>query len=88
MARKNIIIANLEKGLTCINCGLSYRKFMSIEEKNAWDAQYGKSMPNACGSKLRKKIDLPKDLTCEHWYNGTETFNLKNRLSDEKKENE
>lgn len=88
MARKSIVTANLEKGWTCTNCGLSYRKFMSREEKDLWDAQHKEFVPNTCGSRLRKKMDLPKDLTCEHWHNGTDTFSAENKLSDEKKEKE
>ena len=86
MARKSIVISNIEKGWTCQNCGLSYRKFISREEKTVWDSQNKDFSPNTCGSKLRKKLELPKDLTCEHWHNGTETFSAENKLVDEKKE--
>jgi len=88
MARKSIVTANLEKGQICNNCGLSYRKFMSREEKKAWDEEHKEFIPNTCGSRLRKKLDLPKDATCEHWHNGTETFSAENKLAEEKKEKE
>jgi len=79
---------NLEKGLTCKNCGLSYRSFSSREEKIKCDLESKEFVPNVCGSKLRKKLNLPKDFTCEHWYKGTETFSAENKLVDEKTEKE
>ena len=85
MARKSIVIKNLENDWTCNNCGFSYRKFMSREEKDSWDAEHPEFIPNTCGSRLRKKTEFPKDLTCEHWYSGTETFTADNKAAADNK---
>ena len=84
MARKTIVIKNLENGYTCQNCGFSYRKFTSREEKAAWDSEHPEFVANTCGSRLRKKPEFPRDETCEHWYDGTETFSADSKGADSK----
>ncbi len=84
MPRKSVVNSLLEKGCSCDNCGFSYTKFMNIDEKKAWDLKYGRTfVPNVCGSRIRKKLDLPDPRTCEHWYSGTETFTAENKYVEE-----
>ena len=84
MPRKSVINSLLEKGYNCDNCGLSYAKFMNLDEKKVWEKQHGGTfVPNVCGSKIRKKFDLPEHRTCEHWYDGTETFAAENKYVEE-----
>lgn len=79
MAKRNlstIIETNVNNGRECDNCGFSYRKFSSRQEKQDYDAKR-KGAPweaNICGSRLRKILEIPEERTCENWIHVSDTF--------------
>lgn len=89
MSKKVAILENLEKGKRCENCSFSYTAFSSKEEFNQFKIDSpGSDFVNRCGSKIRKKLNLPRDFTCEQWSNTGDTygadFRAGSKLSDKK----